>query len=65
MKKFTTLEPTEEDTNEEQANSCLNIGGIRYQTESERENHSAVSDCLRPHGLYHPPNSPGLNTLGG
>ena len=51
MKKFTTLEPTEADTNEEQDNSCLNIGGIRYQTESESESHSVVSDSLRPHGL--------------
>ena len=28
----------------------------------ESENHSVVSDCLRPHGLYSPWNSPGQNT---
>ena len=65
MKKFTTLEPTEADTNEEQDNSCLNIGGIRYQTESESESHSVVSDSLRPHGLYNAQNSPGQNTAVG
>ena len=27
-----------------------------------RESHSAVSDSLRPHGLYSPWNSPGQNT---
>ena len=62
--KFTTLEPTKEDTNEEQANSCL-IGGIRYQTESESENHSVGSDSLRPHGLYNVPNFQGQNTAVG
>ena len=30
--------------------------------ESESESHSAMSDSLRPHGLYSPWNSPGQNT---
>ena len=29
---------------------------------SESENHSVVSNSLRPHGLYSPWNSPGSNT---
>ena len=29
---------------------------------SEGESHSVVSDCLRPHGLNSPWNSPGQNT---
>ena len=29
---------------------------------SESESRSVVSDCLRPHGLYSPWNSPGQNT---
>ena len=28
----------------------------------ESESHSVLSDCLRPHGLYSPWNSPGQNT---
>ena len=28
----------------------------------ESESHSVMSDCLRPHGLYSPWNSPGQNT---
>ena len=31
-------------------------------SESESENRSAMSDSLRPHGLYSPWNSPGQNT---
>ena len=29
---------------------------------TKRDGHSVVSDCLRPHGLYSPWNSPGQNT---
>ena len=33
-----------------------------FLLESESESQSVVSDCLRPHGLYSPRNSPGQNT---
>ena len=33
-----------------------------HDLESESECHSVLSDSLRPHGLYSPWNSPGLNT---
>ena len=32
---------------------------------NKSESHSVVSDCLQPHGLYSPWNSPGRNTGGG
>ena len=32
------------------------------EMKSESESHSVVSNCLRPHGLYNPWNSPGQNT---
>ena len=37
-------------------------GHLRDPEESESESHSAVSDPLRPHGLYSPWNSPGQKT---
>ena len=39
--------------------SCL--AGRVFTAENESENHSAVSDSLRPHGWYTPWNSPGQN----
>ena len=33
-----------------------------YLYESESESCSVMSDCLQPHGLYSPWNSPGQNT---
>ena len=35
---------------------------IRLTLESESESHSVMSNSLRPHGLYRPWSSPGLNT---
>ena len=33
-----------------------------FYEKSESESHSVVSDCLQPHGLYSPWNSPGQHT---
>ena len=39
----------------------LHLNIFTFNTESESESHSVVSDSLRPHGLYSPWNSPGQN----
>ena len=38
---------------------------LTYETESESESHSVLSDSLQPHGLYSPWSSPGQNTIVG
>ena len=42
--------------------SGCTAGSDCSQMADERESRSVVSDSLRPHGLYSPWNSPGLNT---
>ena len=38
------------------------IINYHFQSESDSESRSVMSSSLRPHGLYHPWNSPGQNT---